>query len=654
MNRIFQLLNNNLLLYAYAILGLLLSSSILLLSFDKGWQVVILYLIMTVVSSLSTVYLKKDGFLVLLLMAPLMGWTSTATPGMNLNIVSGVLSINASLYAFLLARRSKGSSPRLNTIEITLLVFSLMAAVSAVFSMYRVFSFSLLNNGEYQPYPINPLAINSEDVIRHTLGLAANFVSWFGLWLGAREKIDKRRISIYICILVFVLLAVVIIQKYIDPTFLLPSGSATDQRLNSTTSFYYALGALVLFISASLPLIQTGDKLLLPIMILFGITPLIILSGSRLALFSLLLMLVAWGVQFFIVGLKKRNVRSLLKIAFIIIIVVVGLFLLIQVLQSTVKDSETNVFDRITKYISKEGIWGHLYKTRLNAYELAFTVVGKYPLQGVGLGTYFTEITKQIPLLMPADYELTDSFNRRSNAPSLYLAIATEIGIPALIVFLLFCLQLTMEIIKQTSVRGVAVGLGVLTVFLAFNIGPELYNSEVIPLALLLFAFLSKVAPEKRRELGFKTACYISMGLQLVGILLFSAPLAIDSQWAKLKWPMEEGFYRAESTGRWTSDFATWLVPSGANTLTIHWYTGSPKSKLFKTTVTFSVNGSPIRIYKKPAPGKLVRTDIKLPETTSSYHSISVTVSPAFIPADNMDSLDNRKLGIFIKAENIK
>jgi O-antigen ligase len=655
MKRSLSGITGNVLVALYGLIAMVFAMGVASLAWQKGMVPFTIYVICIIALSIIHFVLPRALFLSTLLLMPFIGWTSTGLPGFNLSLMGGLLCYVAALFCFkLLAAEDK----RLSTVEILTLGFSLLTALSCGFALLRLDSFTLLKSSGYTNYSFNPLNINSADVLHHVLSISATLFSWFGLLVGARKQWQNRWLPAVLLVIPVGTLAVMMYQRFVDPFFLLPLGFRAEFRLNGATSYAYALGALLVLLLALAPRFFSKERRAMLLGFGLALIPIVLWSGSRLALliYPLFILVYAgsWLASMMLTKSRLPWNKIILSAAGVLAVCVA----LLIVVQATTSDGSNSALDRLLKHTGKEGWLGHFERTRLNAYPIAFAVIEEYPLAGVGLGTYYAEISKQVPLLLPEDFTITDKFNHRSNAPNLYLAIASDMGLPALGCFLAIWLVAVYQSFNRIrkeglNVENLALLAALLVVLLAFHIGPELYNGEVACLAMLLVAANSR-RPESRETKVLdnrvaKTIVFLLVLATAVGISFSYEDLSVDNQWEELQWHVDKGFYPFEESGRWSSDFATVVIQRTAPLVRLRWHVGNRQTPDYAPTVSFLVDGVEISTVENVVSGNTHTTVLPLHDKLDSeFYAISVQVSPPLIPTKDEVSDDTRSLGIFL------
>jgi hypothetical protein len=130
------------------------------------------------------------------------------------------------------------------------------------------------------------------------------------------------------------------------------------------------------------------------------------------------------------------------------------------------------------------------------------------------------------------------------------------------------------------------------------------------------------------------------------GQLLALPSLAVDSQWKRLRWPLNLGLQRPEEGGRWTGPQATFMVDPPGRQTRLRWHAGDVAAPEYQARVSFYVDGDLVE-QSLVSSGLVRESALPLPEV-SGPKRVSVRVEPPFLPGERLGRDDPRRLGIFL------
>ena len=427
--------------------------------------------------------------------------------------------------------------------------------MSLAFAVGRILAFEPAPGFGYHVYRFNTLGILSDAAIARATIVATTTLSWFGLYEWARtDAPTPKALSRVVFVILLANSAAMVVQRYVDPGFLLPAGPVPPGRLNGVTSFCYALGSAVIALYLLLPAwgARRGVSGLLTAGSLVFLTHAMVASGSRTSLGVMLAAALAWGVLWAARFNRERR-RGLAALSAAALAVLLSAAAAAYVV---VTPGEETSLGRLKFWVEKEGLFGHLVATRLTSYPLAVRVMLEYPLSGVGVGLYMAEASKQHELLMP-DLRI-DPFLLTSYAPNQFLNTGVELGIPALVALVAAFAAVAVNAGRQGREASHLV-VSVVVLAAALQLGPDLYNSESVVffcLILGLAARRSSTSAEARGPapgaVGTRAATAVLGAIAVVAIAghLLSLPLlSVDSQWKRLRWRMTAGMHPRRAAG---------------------------------------------------------------------------------------------------------
>lgn len=636
----------------YALLALALSLVLLLQSRLRGPREFLFWLAAYAILALASFWRPRWAPLVAGAMAFMLGIVKTHRAGANLDL--GLSLIALSVGVFILDRSRHGGNRRsVDPAGLALLLVAVWSLISLVFALARIHSFTPAPGFDYHVYPFNALRFTSDEaIIRATVGATAMF-AWFGLYEYARSAEIPRPVLRGVVTGLLLLNGVaLIVQQHVDPFFLLHAGRPTG-RFNGVTSYSYALGDVTLALFLLLPAwgSRRGRSGLVTVGSLALIAYAVQASGSRTALLTILLAVVLWA-SLRVLRLSRTTPRLAAGLALGGAAVVLALAA--WAYRATPADTVSPV-GRLKFGIERDGLLGHVFTTRLTSYRLIGRVLAEYPLSGIGAGLYLAEVSKQHALLAP-DVEILDPFLLTSFAPNQFLNVGLELGLPALIgLVVVFAYAGARTVSGRKDGHHTDLALSLLALAVALQLAPSLYTSEALVFFWLIIGLTAVRAPRAaaRGPGGARpwVAAVLIAGGALLGVggqLMARPSLAVESQWSRLRWPMNLGLFRPEEGGRWTRPQATFMMDAPGQELRLRWHAGDLATPDYRTQVVFYVDGD--LVERSLAGSGLVRESVwKLSEAIGPRR-VSVRVEPPLLPSESPEGRDRRRLGIFLYA----
>jgi hypothetical protein len=322
--------------------------------------------------------------------------------------------------------------------------------------------------------------------------------------------------------------------------------------------------------------------------------------------------------------------------------------------------NEATPLGRLKLGIEKQGLLGHFYAVRLSGYPLAFEVLGAYPIGGVGVGLYPSEVQRQHALLSPA-LVIGDPFLMSSNVPNQFLNLGAELGWPSLLALVAVFAHAGRVLLsgRRDGWWCDAVSLG--TLALVLQLGPGLQNSEAMVFAWLVVGRAARATPvaaagaqpaDPAPPLGARTTSLLLAGVLLLGLAgqARTRPLlSLETAWQRLRWPLNIGMLAPEpGGGRWTAPEATFTVECQAPRLRIRWHAGDELAPDYHGEVSFFVDG--VMVERSPAIAGRIRESLLPLPPVAGLKRISIRTTPPFVPARTMGGSDGRRLGVFLHA----
>lgn len=641
-------------LVLYSVLAFGLSAALLLLARDRGIGEFSLWAVAYLGLSLVSVRFPGAAPLAAGTMAFLLGFVRTHRGGYNLDLGLGLVALSVSLYVLAWTRRAD-RRVSIDLGGLSLLAIAAWSLVSVVFTIVRVRSFVPAPGFAYRSYQFNPSGFAADEaVVRALIGGTSAFV-WFGLYAYARAaRLPRQALNATVFLALLANTAALLVQRYVDPGFLHPVGFPLIGRLNGVTSFCYALGDAALAIYLLLP--AWGARRGLLALTTAGSLGMLVYaamaSGSRTALFTMLLATVAWvGLRAVRLARERRRLAaSGLAAAVVLLVGLAG------AAYRLTPASQDTPLARLKDGIEREGLVGHLVAQRLASYPLTFRVMREYLLSGVGAGLYLAEVSKQHALLTP-DLEMPDPYLLISFAPNQFLNVGVELGVPAMLALLVVLVHAAAAPLRSRGQSGDAV-VGVLALAGALQLGPAFYNSEALAFLWLVVGLAARggsgpegdvEAPASPRTAGSRVSGSLLAGALLLGVgghLISFPSLAVEHQWERLRWRLGMGMLPVEAGGRWSRPEATFSVDTNASAVSVRWHAGDEASPDYRARVAFYVDGV-LAEESLARSGAIRETLLPLP-ATAGFKRVSVRVSPPFIPALASGGEDRRSLGIFV------
>jgi hypothetical protein len=643
-----------LLLLLYATLALVLSLGLLLLSLQRGPREFTLWLAAYVGIGLLSLRFPTVSPLTGGAAAFLVGFVKTYRSGYDLDLGLGLIALSIGLYLLDRMRR-EGGSYSVDLAGILLLLIAAWSAISLGFSITRIGSFTPAPGFAFHWYRFNLLGLSSEEaMIRAVIGATTAF-TWFGLYeFGRTARLNRNVLNVVVFLILLANGVVLLVQRHVDPGFLLPVGFQ-QLRLNGLTSFCYALGDALLALFLLLPAwsVWRGRGAALTVGSLVLLVHGMDASGSRTALFAALLATFLWvGVRVGrLLEARRRGRASLL---------VTGLMLLVGLVAVAYWMTPTNhasPLGRLKWEVQHREVSSRLLAGRWSTYPLIFRVMEEYPLTGVGAGLYPVEVGKLHALLTP-DLEILQPYLLSSFAPNQFLNVGVELGVPAMVALVAVFVFAAIRVVPRAGKAGSAdLAVSLLALAAALQVGPSFGNSEALVFFWLIIGLAASAGsrsaavpgsavPQRIVGPGGTTALVASaVVLGVSGQLLSLPKLDIESQWKRLRWPMNIGMKAREEGGRWTAPEATFTVDTAARELRVRWHTGDPTAGGYTAVVSFYVDGE--LVEKSVARAGHIRESVLPLPPVPGLKRVSVRVSPPFIPGERGKN-DDRRLGIFI------
>jgi len=581
------------------------------------------------------------------------GFAKTHHHGFNLDLGASLIALSVAGYLFHRVRRGT-QAVSVDLAGVALFSIATGSFVSLAFAVGRILAFEPAPGFGYHVYRFNTLGILSDAAIARATIVATATLSWFGLYEWARaDTPTPKALNRVVFAILLANSATMVVQRYVDPSFLLPAGPVPPGRLNGVTSFCYALGSAAIALYLLLPAwgARRGLSGVLTAGSLVFLAHAMVASGSRTSLGVMLAAALAWGAIWAVrFNRERRRGLAALSVAALAL-----LLLLAAAAYRVVPPGEGTSLGRLRFWIERQGLFGHLVATRLTSYPLAFRVMLEYPLCGVGVGLYMAEVSKQRALLMP-DLQTLDPYLLVSYAPNQFLNTGVELGIPALVALVVAFAAVAVTA-RRRGREASHLAVSVVVLAAALQLGPDLYNSEalvffwlILGLAARRSATPAEMQGSAPRAVGPHAAAAVLGATAIVAIAgnLLSLPsLSVENQWKRLRWRMTAGMHPPEGGGgRWSAPAATFSVDDTSPGVLVRWHAGDLAARAYRARVSFYVDGTLVE-RSIALPGQVRDTWLPL-EPVAGFKRISVLVSPPFVPAEASIGSDRRQLGVFI------
>jgi len=423
------------------------------------------------------------------------------------------------------------------------------------------------------------------------------------------------------------------------------------KRVNGLAEDPNSLGiSLSLMIPFLLFLIFERKKFF-PIPIIFLFLFSLFLSGSRSGFASVILSTLFF-LYFF---MKSGRKRFVLTISFFLILALLILSL------SILKLEKFNLSQRIVKSWNqlKKGEFQDLTMGRILLWKAGFLMAKDYPISGVGLGAYISELPnfyKEYNLLyIPplSEYKKGYPYPFTDTSGNLYLQFFSEIGILGLLSFLIFWFYvLISSIIKNLNYFSSS---SLLSFSFISLLGFHILRTDVsfAVYLLLRFLILDGEKSKKIKYLEFFTILFFTISF----LLTSTTSLSIESRTKKFGWEQDYGLYRSENYERgefrWTKKGAGFEIFLSSPFFTIDFNASHPDIERKPVKVNVFISENPFR-GKKRIDEFILREKgwrkrgYYLKDFAGKKVFISIDVSRTWNPLKELGVPDPRNIGIGI------
>lgn len=640
----------NAVLMSYSFVAAILSLSLLFFTLFQDFLRFSIYFGLYAAVIVLVVLLRFKSLPIVASLSFLTGFLETSWHGYNIDPGAGILVLASALYAL---QRSRDKDLKLELSECLLLLLAVITLISLGFTIIKITSFFPVPEYHYTNYAVNGFGVSSDDLLLQVLRTGSVLFSLFGLFLAGRSYpfLEGKELLFYSVMTVAVLTFLVLLyQTYADQTFFFPKGAPRDGRLNGPTSFCYALGAgveILLLLTPVWLFFRKNIKLVLGVSTLLLLLYALNKSGSRTALILCSCFFAIGCIGFFIKWFARSQSPGRIIISAILGVVIISLA---YGFYSLIPEETTSSLGRFKVYSKEQGgILEHLYKTRFVHYSVSIPMLKHAPLTGVGVGTYYSEASKFADLYVPG-YNPWDEYGVTSNVSNFYLGLSVELGVLGGGMFLLWIL-LVLFSARYSKLNLIPPSLlisGFCLYAIGLLMGPQLLNSEATAWVMLYAGGIASGTSKRTRKLktNYLWIVVLAISIVLISANILSQPdKKMFEQWKQLKWHQDNGWFPAEEGGRWTSLQSSLRIQAG-KILQIKYHSGFPDFQ-GSQRVKFYLNEE--LIHAANCSGGIEQNYIHiLSEEHQKGALLSIIVDKPFVPARQIDSSDNRELGIFV------
>ncbi|HUT25723.1 MAG TPA: O-antigen ligase family protein [Sumerlaeia bacterium] len=322
--------------------------------------------------------------------------------------------------------------------------------------------------------------------------------------------------------------------------------------------------------------------------------------------------------------------------------------------------------------VRRQGLIGMVKGDRGPMWQRAALVVGQFPVSGIGLGAFRTEI----PNFIDRNAE-EDLF--RDNANNWYLQVSAEMGLIGLLLALIVLgvvLREAWRLALSRRLEGAQAAISrllcgsVTAMTLMFIVGPHVIFVEVqlafwgviglifaqaytLPLPTQERGAVSPAPPARRflRLAGIGLVA-LFLGAQLVNSL---TALSLPERQKTCGYDKSEGFYLQEGRIggriRWTRGEASAMVPAGRRRVRFQMAIAHPDAADDPVVVDILLDGRPAGREVFHQQGELHYVDLPLPAVETDEIEVRFRVNRTFVPREHFAGTpDQRVLGVMVGA----
>lgn len=395
-------------------------------------------------------------------------------------------------------------------------IFVILCLISFIFTFGRLINFYPFIENEIQGFTINVLGWNSFIALGYLTSSFLNYLSGFLLLLIiVNVSMNKRSIEYFfyaISISFLLVFFVGLYQIFVNPGFGNIDYWVKAGRISSTLTDPNSLGEYVfilfpIFIGFGY-YFNSRKKYLSIFSFVLGLLALIMMSysGSRTSIVGIgiifLIYFIYLGVTLFKKIFQKFNLKKIVLniISYFLILSVLLLFffgLIFIVKNAHLGDDSPIILSRIKSDIEKIGKSNFLgYVSSISSgrnilWKQAINMFLDYPVSGVGIGQYYTEISNYNVI----KYGITSVIDITNNY---YLQILSEMGMVALMIILWFFIEVFLASIfvfkiivnKRFKFLYFNFLLCFIVTLIIFNTGPNIIFFEIQYIFMIIIGFL--------------------------------------------------------------------------------------------------------------------------------------------------------------------
>lgn len=423
-------------------------------------------------------------------------------------------------------------------------------------------------------------------------------------------------------------------------------------RLKRVSGFAEDPNSLGISLSLMIPfllflMVERRKLFTIPVIFLFLFS--IFLSGSRSGFANLFLSTIIFLYLF----LKSGKKRIILTVS-VLLILVLSIF-------SLLKSERFNLSDRLIKSWNqlKGGKFQALAMGRVLLWKAGLLMTRDYPISGVGLGAYITELPnfyKEYNLFYIAplsEYKKGYPYPFTDTSGNLYLQILSETGIPGLLSFSIFWFYILISSIRKNLnpfASSTILSFSFISLF-----GFHILKSDVSFGVYLLLRFIISNGV-RSRNIKY---------LELFTILVFSisflisstTSLSIKNRTEKFGWEQDYGFHRWENyergSFRWTKKGAGFEIFLPSQFFTVDFNASHPDIERKPVKVRIFISENPFKKRKELDEFILMekgwkRRGYSVKELEGKKAFISIEVSRTWNPLRELGVPDPRNIGVGI------
>jgi hypothetical protein len=614
-------------------------------------EITAIHLVVAIALFLVSIKSRRIALLLLISAILLFGWVSTWIPSPDLELRP--MLVAAVVMGVLLFNRGDKEIPNYVSYHLSLLIFSIITLISLASTIFYVTSFRPVPGWEYINIAVNVLSVSANNFIFKSLNMAGVYAMWWGVFfLAVNQKWDNRFRRQIVILFIALLAANLLLALFQSGGFTALSGNLLEGdrvRAHGFMQSPHALNnvsaVLITFLLIMLNKEQ-NKRLLLPLGFLAFAA--IMVGGGFSAMVYCLVSLTASGLILFFKGGPQVLKRERLKKAGLyagIAAVIVCVFL--GVLYST--DMGSEVLDRIVRLSDPGGKDFAMQRFfRESSWGLGSKIALEFPLSGVGVGT-FPLNSLNYSAMHSAPFFIID------NSLNFFVEIAVCLGIPALILILFLFSKIIFGVLGSNKLKSKTVKSSLVVPVITFCLfgfsGPHLNDIETALIFWLMLAGVVKRYCNENRE-GFERKLYLGLipafvAISLIGSWLFNEQFSLNEVNKEVRWHIGLGNYPREESGEfWTSAKSILSFVPKSHYLHVRWRTNADGAE-YQPEVKMFINGKQV-FSEISKDSNWQDSYFFLEKVQTGYSYLAIEVSETYVPAENVDSSDQRDLGIRI------